>query len=293
MKQFLKKISFYGVLVLVMLCVLDLVYTQVYKKSNPRNKIQYALALQNESFDYIFLGSSRVENTIVTSEIVKATNKKAINLGFQQVKLKDILLFLKILVNNNVKADKLFIQIDYNYNILVGSEIIQSQTLPYIRSNTFINNYLKETDSSFFSNYYIPFYRYAVNDYKIGFREFFSSAIGKKVVTDLQDGYRPLYGKMQPDKISILPEKLLENNPTFNEIKQICKANNIKVVFFCAPFCKNVVENEYLVNLNKRIPELYDFSKVITEPEYYIDCSHLNNDGALKFTSFLIDKFKL
>lgn len=293
MKQFLKKVGFYGLLVMILLFVLDIVYTQVYKNSAPRNKIQYALSLENENFDYIFLGSSRVENTIVTSEIEKATGKKAINLGNQQSKLNDILLFLKILEHKNVKADTIFIQVDYNYNILKSSDIIKSQTLPYIRTNPLIKSYLKETDSTFLKNYYLPFYRYATNDYKIGFREIFSSAIGKKANMDLSDGYLPLYGRMQPDRISTLPDKLIENNPAFDEIKSFCSTNNIKVLFFCAPFCENVKGVELIEELKIKIPELYDFSDVITDVKNYQDCNHLNNVGSIEFTKFLIDTFKL
>jgi hypothetical protein len=292
MKRFLKKISFYCLIVLVLLFALDAIYTQVYKRATPRNKIQYALSLKNETFDYIFLGNSRVENTIVAPLIIQETGKRTLNLGIQQAKLNDVLVILKLLIHNQVKMKKLFVQIDSHYNDLGSSEIVKSQLLPYIYSNEIINSYLKANDSEFRQNYYIPFYRYAVNDYRIGFREVFASVLSKAKSTDFNDGYVP-FGNRRNTTIPKLPATVISKNIFLEEIVEICRLNDIEIVLFCAPYCSGLHEDNYLSELNSKIDKLNNFSSVIADDSYFADCGHLIHNGALKFTKFLIDEFKL
>ncbi|MBV7268552.1 hypothetical protein [Winogradskyella luteola] len=286
------KISFYCLLVVVLLCILDVVYTQVYKKSNPRNKIQRVLALKNESFDYVFLGNSRVENIIVTPLINQETDKSALNLGIQQAKLNDVLVILKLLIHNNVKMQKLFVQIDSHYNDLGSSDIVKSQLLPYIHSNEIINSYLKENDSEFNQKYYIPFYRYAVNDYRVGFREVFASVLSQAKNTDFNDGYIP-FGNRRNTAIPKLPASVISKNIVLDEIVEICKSNEIEIVLFCAPYCPGLHKDNYLSEIDYEIDNLYNFSSAITDSSYFADCGHLNHSGAMKFTEFLIDELKL
>ena len=97
MKRFIKNsiICFIGIL--IALYLLDMLYTQVYSNSFPRNKTQFILSLkQGEKFDYVFLGSSRVENSIVSSEIERQTGKRTLNFGVQGGNLDDVNIFLRL-----------------------------------------------------------------------------------------------------------------------------------------------------------------------------------------------------
>ncbi|RKE97976.1 hypothetical protein [Ichthyenterobacterium magnum] len=294
MKAFLKHIGLLSIVIVVLLCVLDLAYTWVYEHSDPRNKTQFILSLkESDTLDYVFLGSSRVENTIVTSKIKALTDKTVLNLGTQGAKLDDVNIFLQLLLSRNIKINKVFIQVDYLFNFESSSDIVRSQSLPFIRKHSIIKTYLQKTDSSFNLNYYLPFYRYAKNDYRVGFREFVASSINRKAVVNFNDGFLPLYGKMKSSSISTLPKTILKQNKSFDIIDSICRKNKIDVIYFCAPFCQNLKNRDYVDSLKIRIPNFKDFSEVVTNNALFQNCSHLNEEGANYFTELLIKELKL
>ena len=114
---------------------LDIVYTNIYENAKPRSKFQYFRGLKNTKTNFIFIGSSRVENSIVPSVIERITHKKAINLGFQAAKVKDIYTLLQLIKSYNIKYEKIFIQIDYIYTIDGNSNILHYEMLPFFREN--------------------------------------------------------------------------------------------------------------------------------------------------------------
>ncbi|APY00722.1 hypothetical protein [Lacinutrix venerupis] len=296
MNRFIKNCLVITLGIIMVLFLLDILYTKVYENAFPRNKTQHILNLKpGTEFDYVFLGSSRTENFIMPSIIKSETKKEALNLGTQGARLGDMNLFLRLLIDKKVKIKRLFVQVDYIYNFESSSDIVHSQALPYIRSNTIIKNYMNRVDSSYFKNYYIPFYRYASNDYRLGFREFFASSINKKSKTDFSNGFVPLFNSInQGEKhTASLPNTILEKNKSLIEIDALCTANNIKVTYFCAPFCSGLVANNYLSKLKEKIPDFKDFSTVIKEDSLFQNCSHLNKNGAEAFTRHLITALNL
>lgn len=295
MKRFIKNsiICFIGIL--IALYLLDMLYTQVYSNSFPRNKTQFILSLkQGEKFDYVFLGSSRVENSIVSSEIERQTGKRTLNFGVQGGNLDDVNIFLRLLIDKKVTIERLFIQVDYLYNYESSSDIVRSQVLPYIRSNHVIKNYLKRVDSNYSKNYFVPFYRYATNDYRLGFREFFASCINKKSKIDFSDGFVPRYGIISKNDVgSELPSSIIKSNRSIVEIDSLCKANKIKLTYFCAPFCSRLKSNDYLVKLKNKLLNFEDFSSSIKNDSLFQNCGHLNNEGAKAFTTILVNRLDL
>lgn len=185
-----------GVLVILMfMTILDVVYTKVYETSYPRTKFQYLRSLKNKKVDYIFLGSSRVENGIVPTVIYNKTGKTSVNFGFQAAKLADIYTVLQLIKKYNIHYEKIFIQVDYIYNITDGnSNIFQYEMMPFIRENVITKNYLNRYIPNPNANYYFPFYRYCTNDLKIGFREVLLNISHKKTNVILNKGYSPLQG---------------------------------------------------------------------------------------------------
>ncbi|MDC1325659.1 hypothetical protein N8257_04055 [Ulvibacter sp.] len=296
MRRFLKNSIIFLVGVMMALFLLDILYTYVYHNSFPRNKTQYILSLkEGEKLDYIFLGSSRVENSIISSEIERLSGKRTINLGTQGARLVDMNIFLRLLIQKKVKVKRLFIQVDYIYNFESSSDIVRSQALPYIRSNSIIKDYLKRVDSSYIKNYYVPFYRYTINDYRLGFREFFASLINKKSKIDFKNGFVPLFGVMNKSDVGgfELPKSILKTNKSVTEIDSLCMANGIKVTYFCAPFCSGLLSNGYLSKLKKQVSDFEDFSSSITNDSLFQSCGHLNKLGAEVFTKQIVNKLNL
>ncbi|RKS21815.1 hypothetical protein CLV94_2450 [Flavobacterium endophyticum] len=287
MQQFIRKIGVILLTTVLLLCLFDWAYTEVYVCSIPRNKTKYVLGLKDQKIDYVFLGSSRVENHIDTQLIKTLTSKKVLNLGIQGAKLDDNYLLLQLLIHNNVKIGKLFLQVDYIFNTESISTIVSSESLPYIRKNEIIRNHLEKSNPDYLAYYYLPFYRYQVNDYKIGFREFFSSVISKKSKTDFTDGFVPKQVKFIKNNNFRLPDSIIAQNKVFNQIDQLCKDKNIEVIYFCAPFCSTVRQSDYIDKLKRKIPSLKDYSKTLDDTLFY-NCGHLNGEGAKVFTRMLV-----
>lgn len=287
MVSFFKYIGKVFTIFLVVIILLDVIYTSIYLCASPRNTFQYILNLKNKKIDYVFLGSSRTANTIVTSEVERQTGKKAMNLGMEGAWLSDNLLQLKLLLDQGNKIENVFLQLDYQYEDANRMSTQKSVALPFIHK-TIIKDHIKDKEQDFFKLYYIPFYRYLKADFKIGFRELFSTLIGKSPKINPEDGFTPKYGTVKLDT-KVLPVSIKKNNETIDTFVALCKKSNIKLVLFCAPFCSKVQNKDYIEKLKIKQPKLQVFSNSFNDSLFY-DCSHLNNKGALLFTKRIISR---
>ena len=285
MKHFFKYI--FGLLVFTggILVVLDIAYTKVFENEVIANKTKYLITLQNKHYDAIFLGSSRVDNHIV-SDLFLENDIKILNAGDQGTNLKDNLLVLKVLIDNKVTFDRLFVQVDYGYN---NNELSLSSSIDILPSikKPIIKDFFESELEGYYLYYNIPFYRYAVNDYKIGFRGVFTNLFMDKRVDGVFNDYSPLFGtsEMKPYK---LPEKISGNSDSFNKIEVFCKNNNIKVEYFTAPFCSQLIESTFTNQLSKTIINYNDYSRIYNDDALFSSCGHLNNKGAKLFTKRII-----
>lgn len=288
MRKFLKYIALIFLFIVGVLYLLDYSFTKVYESSVPRTKIQYLRSFKNKKVDYIFLGSSRVENGIVPELILDKTGKTAINLGFQAAKMSDIYIVLKLINKYNIRAEKIFIQIDYIFNIEDGhSNVLEWELMPFIRENGVTKEYFNNHFSGRKEVYNIPFYRYCRYESKIGFREFFLNRVNKQTPVIKNYGFVPLYGN-STEHNNTLPAEINAKNKYYDEIKKIVINNNMKVLYFCAPFCKHTKNLFFINKLKNKIPELYDFSQVVSSNDMFQNCSHLNQEGAYYFTEYLM-----
>ncbi len=149
MKKFSIYISILLVSIFVILIGLDSIYTYVFKNGTPRNKLAYLMSIENKKIDYVFIGSSRVDNTVDAEVIEDITGKTALNLGVQGGKIDDFFMLLQLLKKQNVQTEVIFIQIDYVFNMEGNSEILKSNLMPYIEES-FLSDYIKERSSDYF-----------------------------------------------------------------------------------------------------------------------------------------------
>lgn len=270
--------------------VLDLIYTKIYESAPPRSKFQYLRSLKNSKTDYIFIGSSRVESGILPSVIFNKTHKKALNLGFQASKLGDIYTILQLVKEYKIHCETIFIQVDYIFNIVDGhSNVLEFEMTPFIRENAITKEYSDHYAENPFANYYFPFYRYCNNDLKLGFREIFANLIHKRSNVLNDKGYGPKFGN-EKEMRGALPDAILNNNTVIDSMQSFAKKNDMKLVFYCAPFCKNIKNQDFISKLKTKIPGLKDFSGAITDDLLFLNCNHLNDKGARRFTSIFIEE---
>ena len=294
MGKFVKNIFKIILMLIVCAYALDFFYTNVFENSIPRTKFQNLRGLKNQSIDYVFLGSSRVENGISPKVIKDKTGKNAINLGFQASKLSDIYLIFQLLDEYNIKYKKVFIQVDYIFNIEKGfSNVLSYEVLPFINENQFISNHCQFNDSiNYCRNKYIPFYRYSITSQKIGLREVVSNLMKKKTTTYINKGYAPLFGSFSGGNYA-LPETIIPENKYYNLMVNYSLKNKKEVVFFTAPFRIFNDDFSFVQKLETKIPGLKNFSNELPDNKYFQNNSHLNNEGAIAFTTILIEKLQL
>jgi hypothetical protein len=291
MKKFVIQIIGVLILTLMLLLVFDFTYTTIYRNANPRTKFQYLRSLKNTKVNYIFLGSSRVENGIDPIIIETHTHKKAVNLGYQASKLGDVLTILQLLKSYAIVSDTVFVQVDYSFVSTGHSINLPYEMTPFIRDNKITKDYFLEYLEKHPSFYYFPFIRYCENETKIGVREVFANFIGKRTHVLERKGFSPLAGiEDQRNSHRSLPATSIASNSYHEKIKKYGTANNLKIVFFCAPFCKHTKNLDYIKKLKTKIPDLYDFSNAIQEDSMFVNCFHLNEMGASKFTEILVEK---
>ncbi|WAC01952.1 hypothetical protein N7U66_19250 [Lacinutrix neustonica] len=283
MKNFILHSISILILFILILYVSDFAYTFIYQNSKPRNKLQYILKVENQDYDLVFLGSSRVANHIDTKIFDTLSSRKTINLGVLGASLNDNLLELKLLVHSN-RIKNLVLQLDDSYQRTNSTTMVTAGAVPFLR-NDIIKEHIKDNLDNFNKLYYLPYYRYAVNAHKIGFRESFFSLINRKPKIDPKIGYYPMYGNNLEQPLS-LPKELVGKNPVFDKIADLCEEHNINLIMFVAPYCSSIKNIEYIDKLKQRCPEVIDFSRGYADDLFY-NCGHLNHKGAQKFTKDL------
>ena len=294
MQTFLKYILKVIFVLIVSAYTLDFCFTKAYLKSNPITKFQNIRALKNKSIDYVFLGSSRVENVIMPNIIEKKTKKKALNLGFQSSKLSDIYLIFQLLDEYNIKYKKVFIQIDHSFNYELSYSIpLNKQILPYLNENKLISENCKLNDyNSYLIFKYVPFFKYLIKSNSFSFRNVCSILIKKQKAFILNDGYLTI-DNYKKQKDYDLPLSVKSKNKFYDSIVNYSIRNKKNIVFYTAPFRMTKTNLNFMKELNLRITNLIDFSKTIKEDKYFHDNVHLNDTGSVIFNNILIEKLKL
>ena len=289
MKQFFKYISVLTIMVIVLMAILDIAYSYVFRTSEPRSKIQKILQVSNVNYDYVFLGSSRTENHIDCEIITKITGKSCVNFGISGGSIGDMLVLLKLMDSKGLTFDKLFLQMDYNYNHSGLSANFRARLMPFINEPA-VKNKLEMVGMNK-AEEMMPFYRFMKNDQVIGFREFIASILNKKPTTGLNVGFAPKKG-IGDLVASPLPMEIYNENNEVNMLEELVTARGKDIQFFTAPFCSKKQQITHFMSLLKeRMPGLWDYSNLYEDRnEFFYNCGHLNIEGARDFSNIIANR---
>lgn len=289
MKRFLIFTIKILLLTFFVLVVLDFAYTKVYLQSSNRGKIEYVYNSAAREYDVVILGSSRANNHFV-APMFEDKGLKTFNFGMSGGHLFEASLLLKLMLERKYTIKNVILEADLNLSNEKRDDGVSSHFLPFIHDSEAIRHHFSE-EADFKQLYYLPFYRYVAYDSKIGFREIYNVATDKP--TKLLDhlGYYPL-GKnpnanMKNDITNLKPLR----NKYYEEIKQLCKANNIKLIAVMTPMCTNTKGLNYFEKVQELYPEIHNYEKVVEGDQYFSSCGHMNDTGARKFTSIILDDF--
>lgn len=289
MKKFLRYIFLRAIVLVIVLILLDLLFTTIYiHKKGIRNKIEFISQVTEKKYDYIFLGSSRVEFHVDTDLIDKENGTKSLNMGISGQDLSETFLLLKLLINKNFKAKKIFIQVDES-DMSINKEkafIGASYFMPYINNDT-VKRHLKKYDEDYILDTKIPFFRYMNYGYKIGYRELVMKLKAKSRKAPFFKGLNSVI-KNNADSY-VFKEEF--NNDLVAEIKSFAKKNTVELSFFTSPYFNPKKSEKYKIFAKKN--HIVQYIDSIKSYEYFEDYKHLNYKGARIFTEMLIRDFKL
>jgi hypothetical protein len=289
----MKRFLFFTIKILLLtfmvLVVLDMAYTQVYLQSSNRGKIDYVYNSKSRYYDVVILGSSRANNHFVT-QMFEERGLKAFNYGMSGGHLFEASLLLKLMVERHYAIKNVILEADLNLANEQQSESVASKFLPYIHNSKVIATHFAQ-QPHFWANYYIPFYRYIVFEPQIGFREMYNAATAKPTKLLGHLGYYPLgrnpNANMKNDLTNLKPL----HNKYYEEIKLICKANNINLIAMMTPMCANTKGLDYFKKVNTIYPEIHNYENAVEGDQYFSSCGHMNDTGARLFTSKILKYF--
>ncbi len=287
MRKFLKYVLSLFVIAAILMVSLDYFYSYVFQNSEPRLKVQKILQLKEQHFDLAFFGSSRTEANIDCNLIEELTGKTCINLGLSGASITDMNFLMKAIVSNNITFDKAFMQIDYSYNDLGLTNLVKAGIVPFLIDSKIKNIFpAREKVDPY---YWLPFYRYFIFNRKYGVRSLFASLIQKKNNIELHLTITPNEGQGLNVSGSF-PSSIIGKNEDLNEMIDFTNDIRKPLVFFTAPYCKEVENRQIIDSIQKRLPDLKNYIAIFDEQEeYFFNCGHLNKTGAREFTEILIE----
>ncbi|AOC95327.1 hypothetical protein BB050_02211 [Flavobacterium anhuiense] len=290
MKKFLLDILGIFLLTVLIAVLLDGLYTYVFMQSKNRGKIETVFNSTAKKYDVVILGSSRANNHFV-SQMFEDKGLKTFNYGMSGGHLFEASLMLKLMIERKYEIKNIILEADLNLSNDQESEGVATKFLPYIHCSKVIKDHFA-TEENFNELYYIPFYRYVKFDSKIGFREVYKIEVNEKTNALDNLGYYPLdkhkNGNMKNNIVNLNP---LPHNKYYEEIKNICKKNNINFISVMTPMCENVVGMNYFDKVKKLYPEIHNYENIIVENKYFSSCGHMTNAGARLFTARIIKDF--
>ena len=291
MKHFL---LFIGKILLVLLLsafALDFIYTSVFAQSKTRNKVENVFHSKPQNYDVIILGTSRANNHFV-SELFEKEGLKTFNYGMSGAHLFETSLLLKLMVARGWEIKNVIVETDLNLSNEKRDDGTFGRFMPFMHQSKTITHHFKN-EPDFAELYYVPFYRYIQFDAKVGFRACYKTLLNEPTNTLANNGYYPLgYNPKANMKNNIEKLKPLRNR-YFEEIKHICKENNIHLIAVTTPMCSNVKGMDYFKKVKALYPEIKEYEHVVDGDQYFSSCGHLNDKGARLYTAKIIeDLFK-
>jgi len=194
------------------------------------------------------------------------------------------------MVERNYVIDTLILQVDLNINTNDHSEAIRSLFMPYLHQSKTIREHYKDIPE-YNELLLVPFYRYMHYDARIGFREMYASLVHKETNALHRDGFNALTKNQRPMVAADLSKYYPKRNKAYEEIKAVCKANNIHLIAVTTPMCMSTINRAYFNHIQKVYPEIYRLEDAVTDDQYFSTCGHLNEKGAIEYTKAVFDQF--
>ncbi len=311
MSKFVLKFILFLSIIFIILKLMDKYYTNyALKHKNVCEKSDWALNHKNQTFDFAFIGNSRVMNMVDINSIEKRIDKTGINLGLIGANYAESCILLDQFLKNGNKIKNLIIQIDM-HSLNSNKELLYPlhyYNYIHLLADSSVSKIFKDNMNSykFILWKYLPFIRYMEFSQKYrlykmlkgGFEcktnDKYDSTKGGDIVTNgvlnENEKYNYLYWSINEND-----EKYLMNLITFAKLK------GINPILFTAPIYYKYVNyqlnysnilKKVIVKTNKLGVRYFDFSKIhdlCANRNDFNDNIHMNIRGVVKLTKILSD----
>jgi hypothetical protein len=297
---------------IVFICLLFVYRTFLYSgikknKEGVFNKYNELFLKEGNTYDVLFLGSSRAEMHFNPKVFDEITGLNSYNMGMSGASPKISLALLKNYCHQHQNPQYIILNIDY-FSLQNDTDRLNDfpRYFPYL-GNSYLRNQLTQMDNRFNSFYYNPLHSlpYTQIDYLSTSLHGWLNITGK-YDTLMYKGYqtselKEINNKDEPKPIYSFIS--IKNRQYIDSIILFTKANNIKLTLVTSPVLgggkKNVLNKLSLSNQLKNIAfknhiHYFDYtdSTKYQDSQLFADHFHLNRQGAIKLTqsiSFTFD----
>jgi hypothetical protein len=293
----MKKVSLYIFYLMLSLflaaIILEGLFTYSHYHFTPRTPEDWVMSMDSEDkFDYIILGSSRALNNLDPIQIGQLTGKYGINLGVYDGQPFDTKLFVQQLINKKI-TKSIYIQVDDSWNNWNLNRKSIAGWLPYLDEEDIWQEFEELENKEYYYLKHVPFYKYTKFDSEIGIRDYIKGLTGQELRYIKSIGFIPIPSTnvIKEDARSLKYDVTLTDtaNPHITEIMDLCKENEVDIVFFTSPIFN--ATNDHVL-LGKYLPGYYDFTHLIKNPDLFADHRHLNANGAAYFGEYICQIFE-
>ncbi len=297
----IKKIGIYTIAFICLLFVYRaFLYTGIKKnKQGIFNKYNELFLKEGNTYDVLFLGSSRAEMHFNPKVFDEITGLNSYNMGVSGASPKISLALLKTYCGQHQKPKYIIFNIDY-FSLQNDTDRLNDfpRYFPYL-NNAYLKNELNQMDNRFNSFYYNPLHSLPYTQV-----EYLSTAlhgwlnISGKYDTLMYKGYQTSELKeinTEDEPKPIYSFISIKNRNYIDSLIRFTSSNNIKLILVTTPVFgggkKNVINKSTLSNQLKNISYInhinyFDYTDSIEfqKTELFADYFHLNRKGALKFS---------
>jgi len=269
----------------IILFILDFCYTHSYYMAVRSKQSWLKSSLLNKEWDYVFIGSSRCIHHVDPKTIQSINGKKGVNLGYSASGPVEKYLMVREVIDK-LKVKTIYIEVGLKYNSEYPDNLAIVSWLPFSRERK-ISRYLSEGNIVLPYAYNFPFYRYIKKSPKIGYREVILNYIQENAKFIDHHGYLPIKEKIISDTTHYQIVISGRKSRYYNLIDSLCSKANIDVVYFTSPIYNTSINTDLL---EKNFSNYHDYSNLFKEARYFMDRTHLNDAGALKFSTVLANE---
>lgn len=291
MRKFLKHIGIVGIVTLVTVSLISYGSLQLLKRSSFYKPSFLVNAVDDQSFDYIVLGSSTGLTTLNTKVIDSILGTSGINLSMDDTGLASQYIMLQHFLKQGKTTQYCILSpsassFDVNYTDVSDNDY---RFLPFV-DQAYVQDYYKKYDSRraniLSTSRWLPVAGVSYYNAEILFPAAYS-AFKRNKRNRFDDRGNYTYPDLEADAHPIASKSRLKihyRNSDLEAIRELCESNGITLVYYFSP-----MREKEIVSQPKNIMVI-NHSSLLENTMYFYDAIHVNNLGRQKTsTQFAFD----